>query len=75
MDGYAVAIQNSINTPDEIRGLENWPAKGGDADKLHIQGATVPLGQQNMGAPGALPADPGEQPEPPEPDDAENDDA
>jgi hypothetical protein len=26
--------------------MENWPKKGGDADKLHIQGATVPLGEQ-----------------------------
>jgi HK97 family phage portal protein len=46
MEGYAKAIQNAINTPDEVRAMENWPAKGGDADKLHIQGATVPLGEQ-----------------------------
>jgi HK97 family phage portal protein len=46
MEGYAKAIQNAINTPDEVRAMENWPAKGGDADKLHIQGATVPLGDQ-----------------------------
>jgi HK97 family phage portal protein len=46
MTGYATAVQNAINTPDEVRDLENWPRKGGDADKLHIQGATVPLGQQ-----------------------------
>ena len=26
--------------------MENWPRKGGDADRLHIQGATVPLGEQ-----------------------------
>jgi hypothetical protein len=24
--------------------MENWPSKGEDADKLYIQGATVPLG-------------------------------
>lgn len=48
MDGYAIGVQNSIWTPDEVRSMENWPAKGGDADKLHIQGATVPLGSQNM---------------------------
>lgn len=48
MTGYATAIQNSINTPDEVRTMENWPAKGGEADKLHIQGATVPLGSQSM---------------------------
>lgn len=46
MAGYATAIQNAINTPDEVRGMENWPASGGDAAKLHIQGATVPLGEQ-----------------------------
>jgi HK97 family phage portal protein len=46
MEGYAKAIQNAINTPDEVRAMENWPKKGGDADKLHIQGATVPLGEQ-----------------------------
>lgn len=46
MDGYGVAIQNGIRTPDEVRSLENLPAKGGEADKLHIQGATVPLGSQ-----------------------------
>ncbi len=46
MDGYSTAIQNALLTPDEARALENRPAKGGPADKLHIQGATVPLGQQ-----------------------------
>lgn len=46
MDGYGVAIQNGIRTPDEVRSLENLPAKGGAADQLHIQGATVPLGTQ-----------------------------
>jgi HK97 family phage portal protein len=58
MEGYAKAIQNAINTPDEVRRMENWPAKGGDADKLHIQGATVPLGEQLQR---------GAQPPPPEP--------
>lgn len=47
MSGYATAIQNGIRTPDEVRSLENLPAKGGEADKLHIQGATVPLGAQS----------------------------
>ncbi|WP_037135891.1 phage portal protein [Rhizobium leucaenae] len=50
MTGYATAVQNAILKPDEIRGLENWPAEGGEADKLYIQGATVPLGMQNMSA-------------------------
>lgn len=54
MNGYGVAVQNALRTPDEIRALENLPAKGGDADKLHIQGATVPLGSQKV--PDAAPA-------------------
>lgn len=44
MEGYGIAIQNGIRKPDEIRALENLPAEGGPADKLYIQGATVPLG-------------------------------
>jgi HK97 family phage portal protein len=51
MEGYGIAIQNSIRTPDEVRKLENLPSKGGEAEKLHIQGATVPLGSQTK--PGA----------------------
>jgi hypothetical protein len=47
MSGYATAIQNSIRTPDEVRAMENLTSKGGEADKLHIQGATVPLGSQS----------------------------
>ena len=47
MTGYATAIQNAINTPDEVRAMENWPLMGGEAEKLHIQGATVPLGMQS----------------------------
>ncbi|MBC7149009.1 MAG: phage portal protein [Rhizobium sp.] len=50
MAGYATAIQNAINTPDEVRSMENWPTIGGEAEKLHIQGATVPLGMQNATA-------------------------
>lgn len=46
MEGYGIAIQNGIRKPDEIRALENLPAEGGPADKLYIQGATVPLGTQ-----------------------------
>ncbi|MGO6719574.1 phage portal protein [Rhizobium ruizarguesonis] len=53
MEGYGIAIQNSIRTPDEVRKLENLPSKGGEAEKLHIQGATVPLGSQTK--PGADP--------------------
>lgn len=46
MAGYGVAIQNGLNTPNEIRGMENWPKRGDAADQLYIQGATVPLGTQ-----------------------------
>ncbi|WEX07379.1 phage portal protein [Chelativorans sp. AA-79] len=46
MEGYARAIQTAQMTPDEARDMENRPAKGGEADMLHIQGATVPLGSQ-----------------------------
>lgn len=46
MEGYALAVQNSLRTPDEIRQGENWPAKGGNADRLFIQGATVPIDSQ-----------------------------
>lgn len=46
MDGYAAAIQNGIRTPDEVRSMEDLPSMGGDAGKLHIQGATVPIGSQ-----------------------------
>jgi HK97 family phage portal protein len=57
MDGYATAIQNAILKPDEARAMENRPAEGGDADKLHIQGATVPLGDQlKRGAAASAPA-------------------
>lgn len=61
MAGYATAIQNAINTPDEVRVMENWPKKGEDADKLHIQGATVPLGMQMTPAPTAAPANDNKQ--------------
>jgi HK97 family phage portal protein len=44
MDAYGVAIQNAIRTPDEVRALENLAPQGGAAGKLHIQGATVPIG-------------------------------
>lgn len=46
MTGYAQGIQNAVLTPDEARALENRPSKGGAANDLHIQGATVPLGSQ-----------------------------
>ncbi|MGR9420652.1 phage portal protein [Rhizobium leguminosarum] len=51
MEGYGIAIQNGIRKPDEIRALENLPAEGGPADKLYIQGATVPLGTSPVAQP------------------------
>jgi HK97 family phage portal protein len=48
MEGYALGIQHAIITPDEARSSENRPQLGGEAEKLHIQGATVPLGSQSM---------------------------
>ena len=53
MNGYGQAVQNGIRTPDEVRELEDLPAKGGAADKLYIQGATVPLGTQQVVAAGS----------------------
>lgn len=45
MEAYATSIQNGIRTPNEVRSIENLPAKP-NADELLIQGATVPLGSQ-----------------------------
>lgn len=60
MEGYGIAIQNGIRKPDEIRALENLPKEGGAADKLYIQGATIPLGTQS--APQSTePSTPGEK--------------
>ncbi|MBB4185833.1 HK97 family phage portal protein [Sinorhizobium terangae] len=49
MEGNARAIQTGQLTPDEAREMENRPAIGGAAGKLHMQGAMMPidkLGQQ-----------------------------
>lgn len=47
MEGFSKAIQNALLTPNEARAMENRPSlpKG---DDLMIQGATVPLGQQQV---------------------------
>jgi HK97 family phage portal protein len=45
-EAYGSAIQNGFKTPDEVRQLEDDETKGGNADKLFIQGATVPLDTQ-----------------------------
>lgn len=51
MEGLARAVNSAIMTPDEARGLENWPAKGGLADQLFVQGATVPIDQAGTAPP------------------------
>lgn len=57
MEGYSTAIQNAILTPNEVRESENRPRQEtGDADLLHIQGATVPLGKQPASTDGNPPA-------------------
>lgn len=43
MEGYAQGIQNAVLTPDEARALENRPKKGGKADELFINSASVPI--------------------------------
>lgn len=50
MNGLGQAVQNSILTPDEARALENRPAMGGNADKLFMQGATIPIDTQPAGS-------------------------
>ena len=49
MSGYAQAIQNGVMMPNEARKKENLP-EGDGGDGLYIQGATVPLSQQQQGA-------------------------
>lgn len=50
MEGWGHGIQNGIVKPAEARHAENWPDAGPEADKLYIQGATVPLGTQPLPA-------------------------
>jgi HK97 family phage portal protein len=49
MDGMGKGIQNGLLTPNEGRALDNRPALA-HGNKLYIQGATVPLGSQPVGA-------------------------
>lgn len=60
MEGLSKGIQNALLTPDEARAIENRPSMGGDAAKLHIQGATVPLGEQTKVAAAKPPANTGD---------------
>lgn len=58
---YAVMVNNGILTRDEVRGLENWPAKGVGANLLTVQSAMIPLdmiGKQPAPAPAPAPAAP-----------------
>lgn len=61
IEGLARAVQTSIMTPDEARGLENLPPKEG-GDQLFIQGATVPLATQTGARAPTAPTDPGAPP-------------
>lgn len=45
MEGYALATQHALHTPNENRQMENLPPLPG-GDQLLVQGATVPLGSQ-----------------------------
>ncbi len=49
MEGLARAVQTSILTPDEARALENRPSMGGNAEKLFMQGATMPIDAPTQG--------------------------
>ena len=40
---YASMVQNGNMTRDEVRGLENWPTKGGNADTLTVQSNMLPI--------------------------------
>lgn len=61
MEMWASSINNAGMTPNEIRKKRNLPPVGPEGDKLYIQGATVPLGQQPAAKP---PAPTSEQPKP-----------
>lgn len=51
VQGYATAITHALYSPDEAREGMGLPKKGGEAEKLHVQGATVPLGAQSQTQP------------------------
>jgi HK97 family phage portal protein len=40
---YSTMVQNGIYTRDDVRGLENQPKKGGNADVLTVQSNLVPI--------------------------------
>jgi HK97 family phage portal protein len=53
MEAHATTIQNGIRTPNEVRDIENMSPMP-EGDSLMIQGATVPIGSQNLGVPDAV---------------------
>lgn len=64
MEGNAKAIQTGQITPDEAREMEDRPALGGAAAKLHMQGAMLPidkLGEAKPAAPAKKEEDDGEE--------------
>ncbi len=62
LKGLTSAVQGAILTPDEAREIEGRPRRGGAADQLYMQGATVPLDNVDpLG--GNTPSEP--DPEPP----------
>lgn len=54
MEGLARAVQAGVLTPDEARRREGLAAKGGAADELFVQGATVPIEAQSAAAAEAI---------------------
>lgn len=66
MEGYGKALQTGINTPNEIRRMENWPDYGDAADRLYMQGAMLPIDKL-----GETPAEPQAAGEPVEADEEE----
>lgn len=58
IEALATGVNSALITPNEARAIENRPKmEEPAADQLHIQGATVPLGQ--------IPRDVGSEPAPP----------
>lgn len=51
MDGYATGIQNGVLTPNEVRAAENRAPKGGIADDLFINSASIPISGEQMNLP------------------------
>ena len=66
LTGLAQGVQNALLSPDEGRAILGRASKGGNADKLFIQGATVPIdtmGQQQLDPAGTKQPGPNDQPD------------